>query len=289
MNPNETESLTKFINTDEYPILEPDSQGWTDAVDRIRNDLERDGCSVLSNFIRSDVIPRLQQEGVSVAHQAYKKLEIVNAYNTTIENDMAEDHPARITFEKGNGFVAKDQIPYNAIIQKLYAHPNFKTFIAECFEMDEIFELEDPLAALCLNVLEEGRSHPWHFDVNEFTVSLLTQVPEGGGLFEYCPNIRTPEAENLGDVRDVLTGNGEQFIKRIYLKPGDLQFFKGRYALHRVSEVEGKTERHTAIFAYSGVPGVIGGPERTRQLFGRVLPKHIAAYEQAVRSDGLLD
>lgn len=289
MNPNETESLTDFINTDEYPIQEPGSQRWAEAVDRIREDLARDGCSVLSNFIKKDVVPRLLQEGVAIAPNAYKKLEIVNAYNIKADADLPEDHPARISFEKGNAFVAKDQIPPNAIIQKLYALPNFKKFIAECFEMAEIFELADPLAALCLNVLEEGRSHPWHFDVNEFTVSLLTQAPEGGGVFEYCPNIRTPENENLGDVRDVITGKGEQFVKRLFLNPGDLQFFKGRYALHRVSAVEGARERHTAIFAYSGVPGVIGGPERTRQLFGRFLPEHQAAYEKAVRSDGLLD
>jgi hypothetical protein len=41
--------------------------------------------------------------------------------------------------------------------------------------------------------------------------------------------------------------------------------------------VQGGTERHTAIFAYSARPGVLGAPERTRQLFGRVLPEHLAA------------
>ncbi|NUS91152.1 MAG: arpA protein, partial [Nocardia sp.] len=52
--------------------------------------------------------------------------------------------------------------------------------------------------------------------------------------------------------------------------------------------VAGAAARHTAIFAYSDRPGVIGTVERTRQLFGRVLTEHFAAAD-AVRGDRLLD
>jgi hypothetical protein len=34
---------------------------------------------------------------------------------------------------------------------------------------------------------------------------------------------------------------------------------------------------------------VIGSVERTRQLFGRVLPEHLAAEGREVRADALLD
>ena len=110
---------------------------------------------------------------------------------------------------------------------------------------------------------------------------------EAGGEFEYCPNIRCAEDERFDAVRDVLDGSvgGE----RLPLRPGDLQLFKGRYSLHRVSPVEGAVARHSAIFAYSERPGVIGSVARTRQLFGRVLPEHLAAEGRAVRSDRLLD
>jgi hypothetical protein len=134
-----------------------------------------------------------------------------------------------------------------------------------------------------------GTEHPWHFDTNEFTVSLLTREAGDGGVFEYCPNIRSAEAENFGDVRRVLTGHGEDLVRRLTLRPGDLQLFKGRYSLHRVSTVRGDTARHTAIFAYSERPGVVGSVTRTKQLFGRVLPEHLAAEGRAVRVDGLLD
>ncbi|MEI5132987.1 hypothetical protein RB199_13290 [Streptomyces libani] len=56
-----------------------------------------------------------------------------------------------------------------------------------------------------------------------------------------------------------------------------------------MSPVRGETARHSAIFAYSERPGVIGSVARTRQLFGRVLPAHTAAEGRAVRGDRLLD
>jgi hypothetical protein len=131
--------------------------------------------------------------------------------------------------------------------------------------------------------------HPWHFDTNEFTVSMLTQEPQAGGVFEYCPNIRSAQAENFADVRAVLAGRGGHLIRRLSLRPGDLQLFKGRYSLHRVTSVHGATARHCAIFAYCERRGVVGSVARTRQLFGRVLPEHLAAEGHAVRVDQLLD
>jgi hypothetical protein len=163
----------------------------------------------------------------------------------------------------------------------------FQRFVADCFALPGLHELADPLSGLTLNVVAPGRAHPWHFDTNEFTVSMLTRPAGEGGVFEYCPNIRSADTENFADVAAVLAGNGERLIRRLELRPGDLQLFRGRYSLHRVSTVRGAQARHTAIFAYSERPGVIGSPERTRQLFGRVLPEHHAA--EAVRGDRLLD
>lgn len=78
-------------------------------------------------------------------------------------------------------------------------------------------------------------------------------------------------------------------MQHLNLQAGDLQLFMGRYSLHRVSPVKGDKERHTAIFAYTKLPDVIGNVERTRQLFGRVLPEHYAAQHHAARSDSLID
>ncbi len=144
----------------------------------------------------------------------------------------------------------------------------------------------DPLADVIVNVVEEGGGFPWHFDTNNYTVTLAIQNGEAGGLFEYAPWLRDAADENYAGVAAVLDGRSER-VKSLTLAPGDLQIFKGRYALHRVSPVEGGRPRYVGIFSFVEEPGMVATPERCRQLYGRVLPIH---YERAgVRADSLLD
>jgi hypothetical protein len=277
------------INTDRYPITEPGGTAWQAEVERIQSELREIGCCVLPDFIRADLLDELRREGARIAPLAYYDVETVNAYNIDVHTPLPPEHPGRITMRRGNAFVARDRIPDDAIIHRLYTNPMFQQFLAACFGLPRLYELADPLSGLVLNVVGPGKSHPWHFDVNEFTVSMLTRAPASGGEFQYCPNIRSAEQENFGDVASVLDGRGEHLIRHLELRPGDLQLFQGRYALHQVSTVHGDSARHTAIFAYSERPGVVGSVARTRQLFGRVLPEHLAAERNAVRVDELLD
>lgn len=286
---DEARHLGEIVDLGVYPISDPGGSSWQARLRRIRADLAEDGCSVLAGFIRAEALEILRRESAAVAPFAYRRAETVNVYNIALDTSLPDDHPGRIQFERGNAFVAREQIPAGHIIQRLYVSPPFQTFIAACFGVPAAYPMADPLAGLVVNVLEPGREHPWHFDTNAFTVSLLTQSPESGGTFEYCPGIRTPGDENLAAVGDVVGGHGRDRVRKLDLEPGDLQLFKGRFSLHRVAPVEGEHERHTAIFAYCEQPGVIGSLARTRQLFGRVLPMHENAERAAGRADALLD
>lgn len=280
--------LDEIVDTTRYPLREPGGARWAAAVSAARAELAESGCTVLREFIRPELVDTLRAQGEQMAPHAYYRTEQVNAYNIPLDAELPEGHPGRIVLERGNAFVPRDRIPVGSLIHRLYVDEFFQRFVAECFDRPGLHEYADPLAGLCLNVVAPGMSHPWHFDTNEFTVSMLTKVPEEGGIFEYCPGIRTTADERLDDVTAVLTGAGAHLVRRLDLRPGDLQLFQGRFSLHRVSTVSGATPRHSAIFAYTDRPGVIGTVERTRQLFGRVTPEHIAAAE-AVRGDRLLD
>lgn len=280
--------VEQVVDTDRYPLTDPGSAAWRAVVTRVRSSLLEDGCCVLEDFVRPALQGTLREQGAGIAPQAYYDSEIVNVYNTDPDDSLPVDHPARTTMRRGNAFVARDDIPGEFLIHRLYVDPVFQRFVADCFGLEQVHPLADPLSGLCLNVIPPGREHPWHFDTNEFTVSMLTQRASSGGVFEYCPGIRSTRAENFAAVRAVLEGEGEQLVRRLDLRPGDLQLFKGRYSLHRVTPVAGDVARHTAIFAYSERDGVIGTVARTRQLFGRVTPAHAEA-ERAVRVDHLLD
>ncbi|MFJ4836924.1 arpA protein [Streptomyces sp. NPDC088746] len=280
-------TLDQVVDTDHYPLSEPGSPRARAVVARARRELAEAGCTVLPDFVRPPLQEVLRHECAALAPHAYFDVETVNVYNIDVDEDLPEHHPGRRTFERGNAFVARDHIPRGSLIGRLYAHEAFQRFVADCFGLPRLHELADPLSGLVLNVVRPGMEHPWHFDTNEYTVSMLTQEAQEGGSFEYCPNIRSADDERFDDVLDVLDGKGTP--ERLPLRPGDLQLFMGRYSLHRVSPVRGDLARHSAIFAYSERPGVIGSVSRTRQLFGRVLPEHLAAEGRAVRGDQLLD
>jgi len=282
-------TIEKIVNVEHFPIFHSGDDGYQSLVSDISNQLEANGCAVLKGFIRPEFQYLLSEESARVAQRAYGKVEAVNVYNTDVTAEYPADHPGRIIMQKGNAFVARDQIGKDAVIARLYENCDFKSFIGQCFNLDQVYELGDPYSGLCVNVLRPGFEHPWHFDINEYTVSMLTQLPSGGGVFEYCPNIRTPKSENMPAVLDVMTGGEDVRIERLRLQPGDLQLFKGRYAMHRVTKIIGDQQRHTAIFAYSEVPGVIATPERSRQLFGRVAPEHLRAEAGNARTDNLMD
>lgn len=277
------------VDTVRYPLTELGSAQGQDVLSRARRELAARGCTVLPGFVRPSLRGLLRQECAAIAPRAHSDVETVNVYNIDVDSVLPPDHPGSRTFQRGNAFVARDRIPANALISRLYSHPAFQRFVARCFGLPILHELADPLSGLVLNVVAPGMEHPWHFDTNEYTVSMLTQQARSGGDFEYCPDIRSAQDERFDDVRAVLDGRGGHLIRRLPLRPGDLQLFKGRYALHRVSPVAGQVARHSAIFAYSERPGVVGSVARTRQLFGRVLPAHLESESRAVRGDGLLD
>lgn len=281
--------LDDIVDLKLYPIHAPESRRMQDVLSKVHEELAGVGCSVLPRFLRPEALRRANEEGNALAVKAFYSHGSVNAYFTADDPNLPSDDPRRHFMERTSGFVTRDMIPPDAVAHRLYVSPAMKDFIARCVSEEKVYEYADPFAGLVVNALPEGAEQPWHYDTNEFITTVMTQEPESGGVFEYCPNIRAAGDENLGDVGRVLRGENHERVRRLDLCPGDLQIFKGRFALHRVTRVSGPRERHTAILAYSKEPGVIGRVERTRQLYGRVSEAHIEAEKSHSRADGLVD
>ena len=203
--------------------------------------------------------------------------------------EFPDDHAVNTFLERSSGFVPGDSWEPGCATDVVFRSEHLTGFIAECLGIPELHCYADPLAGLTANVLDPGQQFTWHFDTNDFAVTVLVAEADEGGLFEYVPGIRSSEDEGFDDIKVILDG-GRDNVHTLELRPGDLQIFRGRYSLHRVSRVASDSApRHAAIFAYTAEPGVIGRVERTMQLFGRVLPEHEAAEHARVRSDELLD
>lgn len=275
---------SELIDLDRYPIHCSGTRSQA-LVENVRQQLQNDGCAVLNGFLTKIGVEHLCEEADAVAHNGHRQKNRTNPYFTTDDPSLPEDDPRRCYFDRSNIFIPADNFKSHGALRSIHDFPHFDPFIRDCLEQDNFYRYADPLADVIINMAEEGNGFPWHFDTNNFTVTLAIQNSEAGGAFEYAANIRG-ESENFAEVKKVLTG-ASQRVTRLNLQPGDLQLFKGRNSLHRVTPLSGVVPRYVAIFSYVEEPGMVGSPERTKQLYGKVLPIH---HERArERKDGLLD
>ncbi|MDC0359404.1 hypothetical protein OAM92_01595 [Acidimicrobiales bacterium] len=277
-------ALETVIDLDAFPLDRPDSAELLDLIAAARRDLAASGCACLRGFVQATAHAALSEETDRVAPAAFKNTQHITPYADFGGDDWPTDHPRRRTGLMTNGFVGKDLIDDDSIVKSIYSDERFKTFIAACLSLDELHEFADPIRGLVVNVMDDGEQMPWHYDANEFIVSLMTRRPEGGGRFDYCPDLRQPGDERYDEVKNVLDGD-ESPAHSLDLQVGDLQIFKGRYSMHRVTPVEGS--RHTVLFGYSEMPGYIGGVESTRIGYGRVTQAHLDAEAAGRHDDGL--
>ena len=70
-------------------------------------------------------------------------------------------------------------------------------------------------------VMYEGDTHGWHFDLNDFVVSILLQAPEAGGTFDFAPNIRDDGDENYPAVAAAIDGRSEG-VRSIKVEAGNV-------------------------------------------------------------------
>jgi len=276
-----------YIDLHRYPIDRPDSPDFAAVVARARQGLRGEGCAVLPGFVRRDVLAELVAEADRVAPAAYRSFNRTNAYFSKDDERLPPGHPVRRFYDRSNAFVPADNFGAESILRAIFEWPPFAPFIQVSLEEARFYRYADPLADVIVNLVEPGGGFPWHFDTNSYTITLAIQNGETGGAFEYCPNLRGPASENFDGVAAILDGAREG-VRSLHLGGGDLQIFKGRYALHRVTRVGGARARYVAIFSFAEEPGMVGRAERMRQLYGRVLPVHLER-EKARRADALKD
>lgn len=289
--PKSTESAfcRTLIDYQRYPIDDPDNSRRHQVVEDCRHALTADGCAVLEGFISSSGLEQLLaeiQERKPLTYFSEKKN--ANVYFSSDDPTLPREHPRRVFLERTNGFITSDHFDETTIARRLYNWPPLTRFIADCLNKMALYIYDDPVSNMIVNVGKPGTCFNWHFDTNEFTITMLLKPAPSGGHFEYVPNIRSVEDENYDAISKVLLGDHSRVV-RLDLKPGDLQLFLGRFALHRVTENTGDDDRLLLIMSYSEKPGMIGSVHRSRELYGKATDAHIRAQRDRVRNDNLMD
>ncbi len=290
MTIDEAVTLGELVDLDRYPIDRPDSPAYHDVVATARDGLRAVGCAVIPDLVRPPALDRLGTEIAERKHTTHYSTEVINPYfHVAADPTYPDRHPKNTFLERSSGFIPGDSWEATTAMRILFEQPDLARFLADCLEVPQLHPYADPLAGLTANILDPGQQFTWHFDTNEFAVTVLVEAADEGGLFDYVPNIRSVDDEGFEAIQRILEG-GRDGVVTLDLRPGDLQIFRGRYSLHAVSRVAAHSRpRHAAIFAYTEQADVIGRVERTRQLFGRVLDAHVEAEERRVRNDTLID
>ena len=279
-----------LVDLDRYPIDQSGTPGYDATVQAARRGLRSAGCAVIKDLVRPEALRSLSREIVERKSATYYSQQTINPYfHTDVNGEFPGHHPVNTFIERSSGFIPGDAWDKGCATDHLFRSPALARFLADCLEITELHCYADPLAGLTANILDPGQQFTWHFDTNEFAVTVLVDEADEGGLFEFVPNIRSDGDKGFDRIQQVLEG-GRDGVITLDLRPGDLQIFRGRYSLHAVTRVPARSQpRHAAVFAHSEQPGVIGRVVRTRQLFGRVLSEHLEAERQRVRSDALID
>ncbi len=262
------ETINQFVDTDRYPIADGPGHGRSALVASCQKQLTETSGVQLEGFIRPDAVAAMAREVRDRTAMADVISNYQNPYMSDEDKSLPITHPARCYDTWNSKSLCRDRMVEDGTIAALFQRMELLEFVRDCLALKTLHHYRDPMVGYMVNLIYDGDSVPWHFDTNGFSVSILLQVPEQGGVFEFAPNIRSEQSENFDGVSNVLN-DGHDNIVKLPAMPGDLLIFQGRNSLHRVTAVSGAVARYSLIFGYTVDPDVIGTATRRLRHFGR--------------------
>ena len=258
-----------LIDLARYPLHEPERAAYRKLVRAGQKRLGGDGALVLPGFVTRAAAAVLVREAEALLPQAYYCTQDHNPYLIADDPDLPAAHPRNRAQVSDKGCIAHDLFAEDSALRALYDWPRLRAFIAAVQGVARLYPYADPLASLNLNVFRAGQQLGWHFDNADFATTLMLRPAQAGGRYEYAPGLRTAEDASYDAVARVLDG-ARAGVRVLDMEAGALVLFRGRYALHRVTPVEGTRPRLLAVLSYDPEPGKML-TEHTRALFyGRV-------------------
>ena len=262
------EPVADLVDLDRYPVHELESAAGRRLVEECRGGMARSGAAKLDGFVRPEAIAELAAVAARLAPRGFPNDDVHNVYFEDVDDSLPADDPRRLLVRSAQKAVAMDLLPEDFGVHRLYAWDGLTRFVAAALGKDVLYRSDDPLDGCNVTVYEQADELGWHFDRSEFSVTLMIQPAELGGVFEYVPAVRTVDDEHFTAVRAILEGERQDVIELPSL-PGTLAFFRGRYSLHRVTPVEGTRPRLNSVLTYASKPGHRLNPLTAKLFYGR--------------------
>ena len=256
------------VDLDRYPIDQLDSERGQALVRACREELADTGVCNLEGFITPGAVAAMVELAGQLEDQAWASDRTHTIYFEKLDETVPAEHPRAHQVRSAKHGIAYDQIPVDAPMRRLYESDDLTSFIATVLGKPVLYRSADPLDALQVTTFRPGEELGWHFDRSEFSMTVMYQQADQGGDFEYVPGLRSDDGENYEGVQQVLQGD-RSGLKVLPSAPGTLAFFRGEYALHQVTPVEGGTRRINSVLTYGERPDMKLNDLTSELFYGR--------------------
>ncbi|MEI2686156.1 MAG: hypothetical protein V9G14_07670 [Cypionkella sp.] len=152
---------------------------------------------------------------------------------------------------------------------QLYDWPHFATFLAATMGKDRLYTMADKLAAVNAMTYREGEALNWHFDRSEFTTTLLLQAPDRRRRLRIPHRPAQRFRSQLRWRRPPAARPRPRVCNPSPSSPARSTCFAGKNTAHRVTPVQGNTNRIITVFSFFDRPGVVFTPEEQIGFYGR--------------------
>ncbi|KAL3794765.1 hypothetical protein HJC23_012775 [Cyclotella cryptica] len=275
-----------MINYSKYPIHnQTDKSPDYDALVQLCKDqIRRQGFVCLKSFLESSFVDHLissvldlEKQGVGFYSTERHNIFLEeNSSTPTEEHSNISSHPRNIQLKSSKILInAKDLSSHATDLDNLFQSRALLHFISDVLEM-KLYTSTDECGKYYANIFHEGDGLNWHFDRSEFSISLILQPAEEGGMFQFVPNSREMVegwSEMPLDMNDFTASLGTSQRSKLMvlqepeLASGDLYLFRGQKSLHRVSEVV-KGKRINVILTFNTETDVVLNKYTLKKFFG---------------------
>lgn len=245
-------------------------------IESCKRQLHKTGACLLPDFISELAVHSIRSDGLDNlghAHQVDHNFSYDDVNDDTLSiplESLPSDHPRHFKSLTRIRFLARDLMHKDNPARLLHAWSGMTDFISRIMQ-EPTYPSACPLSSCVLTIAEEGELQNWHFDGNDYIVTLMLEQSAQGGAFEYVNGLRGPNQEDDYDgVSAVFKGRRDNVIT-LPITPGTLTLFKGKYNLHRASPVARGCQRMMAILSYEQEPDATGSENFLKLFYGRGL------------------
>jgi len=268
-----SENLVHVVNLAKYPVADVNTQQFRTLLKQTRETYEKHGIVTLPNFITQEAIEKTVAEVETAKGSEWFTKSTHNVFLDGGDDKFAVDHIRNRELPTSVASLAYDRLDINGPLLTLYHSDSFCVFLAQVLGMDHFYRLADPLGAASINIFPPGTAHNWHFDESVFSVTIMIQKPESGGLFRQTAPIREKgkETDHLYEVIEDIVNKKNDIASTLTFEPGTLSIFSGSRCLHEVTEVEGDKDRLVAVFCFATKKGIKNSAKVQELFWGRVV------------------